>query len=67
MMFKIHSLDDTCMVKWTKIAFYQLQEKEIHECSDILALNQDQVAQQIQSWKIVTSEISLAHSSSLFP
>ena len=26
------------MVKWAKIAFYQLQEKEIQECSDILAL-----------------------------
>ena len=31
------------MVKWAKIAFYQFQKKEIRECSDILALNQDQV------------------------
>ena len=38
MMYKIHGLDDPEMVKWAKIAFYQLQEKEIQECSDILAL-----------------------------
>ena len=45
MMYKIHSLDDPELVKWTKIAFYQLQEKEIQECFDILPLNQDQVTQ----------------------
>ena len=33
------------MVKWTKIAFYQFQKKDIKECSDIIALNQDQVTQ----------------------
>ena len=33
------------MVKWAKIAIYQLQKQEIQECSDILALNQDQVTQ----------------------
>ena len=45
MMYKIHSLDDQKIVKWAKIALYQLQEKKIQECSDILALNQDQVTQ----------------------
>ena len=37
MMYKIHtsSLDVPEMIKWAKIAFYQLQEKEIQECSDI--------------------------------
>ena len=33
------------MVNLAKIALYQLQEKEIQECSDILALSQDQVTQ----------------------
>ena len=45
MMYKIHSLDDQSIVKWAKIALYQLQEKEIQECSNSLALNQDQVTQ----------------------
>ena len=47
------------MVKWAKIAFDQLQENEIQEYFDILALNQDQVTQSIESWKRITSQISL--------